>query len=171
MEVWKDIKGYEGLYQISDLGRVKSLSRSVTNSGSFNGVHNVRERILKDANHGKRGYKVVQLSKSGTCTRCFIHRLVGVAFLDYKHGEGFVVDHIDNDPTNNKLDNLQVITKRHNCSKDKKNKKSKYTGVSPTTSNKWCAQIRIDGIQTYLGTYNTEEEARNVYESKRKEIE
>ena len=60
--------------------------------------------------------------------------------------------------------NLQLITNKKNTSKDRKNKTSKYTGVSwHTQSNKWLAQFRENGSVKYLGTFETEEESRDAY--------
>ncbi len=75
-----------------------------------------------------------------------------------------VVDHINNDPLNNKLYNLQLITQRENVSKDKKGT-SKYTGGSwSKTANKWTSNIRINGKIKHLGFYIKEKEAAQAYQ-------
>lgn len=156
MEEFRDIKGYEGLYQVSNLGRVKSLSRK----GS------VSERILK-VSTDSQGYKRVKLSKEGI-VKCYgVHQLLAIAFLGHEPNsyEGLIVDHIDNNPLNNNLENLQLISHRENCSKDKNNKTSKYTGVCWDRYNKkWLSQITIKGKTKKLGRFTCELEASKKYQ-------
>ena len=91
-----------------------------------------------------------------------------MAFLDFKtDGSNFVVDHIDNNPQNNKLENLQIITHRENCSKDKwrKGKTSVFTGVGYVSSkNYYKSTIRFSEDHIFLGGFNIEEEAARIYE-------
>ena len=107
MEIWKDIKGYEGIYQVSNLGRVKSLARYVNTSIS-NGKRYVRERILK-SNITTNGYCVCALGIKNTKN---IHKLVLEAFCPID--EKMDVMHIDNDRTNNRLENLKWGTRKEN---------------------------------------------------------
>lgn len=99
MEKWKDIQGYENLYQVSNLGRVKSL-------------HWGRSKILSPRNYG-RGYQHVWLSKNSKRTSPAIHRLVANAFIDNPKNLPFV-NHIDNTPPNNRSDNLEWCTAKGN---------------------------------------------------------
>ena len=93
-----------------------------------------------------------------------IHHLVAETFLNHTpNGHKYIVDHIDNNPQNNNLDNLQVTTHRENCSKDKKGKTSKYTGVSVKPNGTWLSQVCLGGRVYYLGTYKTQEEAEMQY--------
>ena len=105
-EVWKDIKGYEGLYKVSTYGRVKSLSRS------GNGY---KEKILKGYNTGKdRKYVCVKLyDKFGNKKNYKIHRLVAEAFLDNPNNLP-QVNHIDGDTFNNNINNLEWCTNEEN---------------------------------------------------------
>ena len=100
MEIWKDIKDYEGLYQVSNLGRVKSFKRN-------------RERVLKVSLRGIQGYVGVGLHKDGKTTHEYTHRLVADAFLE-KPSYKCVVDHINNIPSDNRVDNLQFVSQREN---------------------------------------------------------
>ena len=104
-ETWKDIKGYEGLYQVSDSGRVRSVDR-VEKCGTF-----VRKRkgiILKEIiNRG--GYCQVNLTKDGVGHTKEIHRIVATAFIPNPLGLP-QVNHIDCDKTNNSIDNLEWVT-------------------------------------------------------------
>lgn len=153
MEEFRDIKGYEGSYQISSLGRVKSLKYN-------------KERFLAIANDSY-GYEIVTLSKEGKHKTFTIHRLLAVAFLGHiPCGYTVVVDHIDNNFKNNSLDNLQLITHRENLSKDKKGGSSKYSGVwFDKRSKKWESKISINGKQKYLGRFNCETAAYLAYQS------
>ena len=103
MEEWKDIKGYEGRYQVSNLGRVKSLNYNRTN----------REKILSLNKHNKNGYYSVQLSKSNVCKRFLVHRLVAESFIDnpnnYKE-----VNHKDENKSNNCVSNLEWCDRKYN---------------------------------------------------------
>ena len=98
-EIWKDIDGYKGLYQVSNLGRVKSL-------------HHNKEKILKGS-YTKEGYHLISLSKEGTQKRYLVHRLVATAFIPnlYKLE---CVNHKDENPRNNNVDNLEWCTKAYN---------------------------------------------------------
>ena len=76
-----------------------------------------------------------------------------------------VVDHIDNNPMNNKLNNLQLISHRENCSKDRKQGASKYTGVSWfARDSKWRASISFKGSSVHLGYFKDELDAHYQYE-------
>lgn len=160
IEVWKDIPEYEGLYQVSNLGNVRSLNYNKTGKAN----------ILKTPVN-PRGYARVNLSLYKKQKVSKVHSLVARAFLKHKPcGMKIVVDHIDNNPLNNNLYNLQLITQRENCSKDKKGT-SKYTGVSWSKShNRWVAHIRINGVQKNLGLFTDEKEAAQVYQNELNKI-
>jgi hypothetical protein len=162
-EIFKEIPGYNGLYQASNLGRIKSLSRKVCN---YRGCYFSKERILTQ--FISKNYKRVNIRSSNK----MVHQLVAMAFLNHiPCGHEIVVDHINHDKLNNKLENLQLITNRENCSKDVKNKTSKYTGVSWNKArNKWVSQIKINGKTVPLGRYKCELVAAIVYQKKLKEV-
>jgi hypothetical protein len=157
-EIWIDIPGYEGLYQISDLGNVKSLNYK--RSG--------KENILAQNLDGNDRLSV-KLSKSGNQKKFVISVLIAMAFLNHTPNGicGIVVDHIDNDKHNNKLSNLQLISHRLNCTKDRKGGSSNYIGVGWTKNvKKWRAKICINGKSVHLGLFNTQIEASNAYQNK-----
>jgi len=157
-EIFKDIPGYEGAYQVSDKGNVKSLNFR-------------KERLLKQSSDST-GYLKISLYKDGKEKSITIHVLVAIAFLNHiQCGNNLVVDHIDNDPLNNNLRNLQIITHRENVSKDRRGVSSQYTGVSWNKSTKkWVASIYTNGKQKNLGSFKTELEAHHAYQKKLKEI-
>ena len=109
-EIWKDIEGYEGLYQISNLGNVKSVERIVKRGPNFKPV---RERLLSVGD--KDGYKHVILSKNGKPKTGWVHRLVAEAFLS-NPDKLPVVNHKDENPANNCVENLEWCTHSYNNS-------------------------------------------------------
>lgn len=162
IEEWRDIKDYEGYYQVSNLGRVKSLARVIESKSGY--WYAKREEFL-NGSVDSNGYILITLiNKNKKHKR--LHQLVAEAFLNHTpNGHKIVVDHIDNDKSNNRVDNLQLITTRENNSKDKKNKTSKYTGVSwNKKSNKWVAHIKINGKSKHLGYFENEDEASEAYQ-------
>ena len=102
MEIWKDIIGFEGMYQISNYGNVKSLKKKKQHS----------DYLLKPF-FIKNGYLKTQLSKNNVCYRPLIHRLVAMHFIDnpnnYKE-----VNHKDENKTNNRVDNLEWCDRKYN---------------------------------------------------------
>ena len=165
LEVWKDVVGYKSLYQVSNFGNVKSLERYVKGK-----IENrlQKENILSKRLVGDIGnqYYAVTLCNNKDRKQVKVSVLVAMAFLNHiPNGYvGFTVDHIDNNPLNNNVNNLQVITKRENSSKDRKGI-SKYTGVTfNKKSNKWRSQIWIDGKNKTLGIFDDELEAHRAYQ-------
>ncbi len=158
-EIWKDINGYEGLYQISDLGRVKSIKRHGTLGG-----------ILKSENMSK-GYCRVKLYKNCKGKKYLIHCLVWDIFNGINR-ENLTIDHIDNTKNNNCINNLQLLTNRKNVSKghlDNGNKSSQYVGVCwNKLGKKWAASIYINGNHKYLGLFDNEYKGHLAYQ---KELE
>ena len=101
-EIWKDIRDYEGVYQISNLGKVKSLARKVSNGHA---LIDLEERLLTP-NTLAKGYFQVTLYK-GKKRKCFqVHRLVAGAFIE-NPGNYPQVNHIDGNKQNNVVDNLE----------------------------------------------------------------
>lgn len=109
-EIWKSIEGYEGFYEVSNLGRVKSLSRYVSNGTSV--PLYVKERILKQWKD-KKGYCTVVLGKEGKYKTYAVHRLVANAFILNPNNLP-CVNHKDENPSNNFVDNLEWCTYRYN---------------------------------------------------------
>lgn len=136
MEVWKDISEYEGLYQVSDKGKVKSL----------NYKQSKKENILTPVKD-KTGYYVVSLSKKGVVKRAFIHRLVGETFLDNSNNYP-CINHIDGNKLNNDVSNLEFCTYGHN------NKEAYRIGLNhPRVKPKKVNQYDLEGnfIKTWDG--------------------
>ena len=157
MEKWKQVLGYEGFYEVSDMGNVKSF-------------YNKKEKILSPR-FSIHGYLCVILCKDGIKKNHTVHRLVWEAF----NGKTDLhIDHIlENNKADNRLCNLQVLTKRENTSKYYSISKtsSKYTGVSwDKANNKWKAHIYIDGKLKHLGRFVNELDAANAYQLELKKL-
>lgn len=117
MESWKDIPGFEGLYQASNTGLIRSAPGKVTSSKRFS--HRVwKTRILKHKirSHGKRRDAAVTLWKDGKCKDYLVSRLVAMAWIDGYKPE-LTVNHIDGNPQNNHCMNLEWVTLAENIRK------------------------------------------------------
>ena len=110
MEIWKTINGYEGLYEVSNLGRVRSLDRCVKYSNGQTHIH--RGRILVPG-ISKTGYMQVCLCKNGKMKHPLVHRLVADAFLE-NPGNLPQINHKDENPSNNVVENLEWCTPDYN---------------------------------------------------------
>ena len=155
IEIWRDIPQYEGHYQVSNLGKVRSLKFNRIKDVTF--LNNKNRFVASLYNDGVR--------ESGR----LVSVISAIAFLNHKPcGYKIVVDHIDNNPLNDRLYNLQLITQRENLTKDKKNK-SGYTGVY-SVRNRYYSLIRIGGEKKYLGVFSTKREASEAYQNELKKI-
>jgi len=171
-EIFKDIPGYEGRYQVSDFGNVKSLERFVRQQKGR--LRIVREKMLNPSIH-QTGYLYVNLHKNNRNKIFKVHKLVAMAFLNHvPKGYQVVVDHIDNNPLNNNLSNLQLVSQRENSSKRKKAGSSKYTGVCwYKYNNKWLSSIGLIGERgspLFLGYFKYEIDASKQYQKALKYI-
>ena len=149
MEEWLPIKDYENLYLVSNTGKIKN---ALTN------------KVLKGALNSKTAYtqyRFVQLYKPNTKRKtAYIHLLVFDTFVGTDR-TGYEVDHIDNNQENNSLSNLQLISHRANCIKDRKS-----AGVSYDKTKKlWIARMQIKGKMKYLGSAKDKEKAQQLYKA------
>jgi hypothetical protein len=144
MEIWKEINWVDGKFAISNQGLVKNLITNKIHYGS-----------------NLRGYKSINLKNNGKIKNYLIHRIVAKAFMD-NYDDKLMINHIDFNKSNNKIDNLELVTNRENqCHSIKA--KNKFIGVSYHKIYKvWTAQIMINGKLKYLGRYQTQEDAYNA---------
>lgn len=166
-EIWRDIPGYDGYYQVSDLGRVRSLDRYVVSTVG-------KKRFFKGGainGHINKGYRCTSLSKNGKKRTCRFSQLVAMAFLGHvPNGNTLVVDHINGDRSNDRVENLRIVTNRANAStcfrSNESSFSSEHVGVAWTERRaKWRAYIKYKGAQINLGHYDSEIKASNAYQS------
>ena len=150
MENWKHLNEN---YKVSDLGNVFSVRRGIILKPSISYGY---KRIKINIGDGVKGYKV--------------HQLVAIAFSGHTPDgtNKIVVDHINNNKSDNRLENLRLISNRENLSR--RGGASKYVGVSKFR-NKWMSTIRVDGKLEYLGLYQTEENAHRAYIKRLNELD
>ena len=144
-ENFKTIKGFEGRYWISDLGRVFDCEK---------------KRFLKQSRSGSRSgvYFAVMLPIEGKQIKKYIHRLIAEAFIPNPLGKENI-DHIDGDPINNSLDNLRWVTHSENQHNRKRAKGYSWHN----RIRKWQAIITVNGKRKHLGYYVLASEARQAY--------
>lgn len=111
-EIWKDIKEYEGLYQISNLGKIKSLERISQHKTCYGGLYKVKEKMLIPVEI--KEYKTVKLCKNGILKRFYLHRLVAETFIPNPLNKP-EVNHKDGNKSNNIVENLEWMTHQENC--------------------------------------------------------
>lgn len=168
IEKWKDIPSYEGFYQASNFGRIKSLDRLVRNPTGIG--YRTRKGIVLKSNINKQGYLRVYLYKKSKKKTIKVHQLVAMAFLNHKlSGMKFVINHknVDdlNNKLNNRLDNLEITTQRLNSNKVHLKNSSDFIGVSWNKKrNKWESQIQINKKKVFLGYYKIEKNAHLAYQ-------
>lgn len=169
-EVWKDVPEYEGFYQVSDMGNVRSVDRTTCKSDGarafFKGVD-----ITQSKGRGK--YVYVELNRIGMAKKFYVHALVAMAFLEYSTwGVDSVIDHIDGDRHNNVLSNLRIISARENVA-DGYRRKGTQSGITGAYNDRgrWMSTIYVDGKCIRLGSFGTKEEAGNAYKTALTEVE
>lgn len=143
-EIWKPIKDYEGLYEISNFGKVKSLSRNIYNLKNKKFNRKTKEKILNCVSN-KKGYLTIQLYKNGKQKQYFVHRLVAQAFINNFQNKP-QINHIDGNKKNNKVDNLEWVSNLEN------NKHSWLIGLR--TNNTVCHKNNKDKRLTSIIQYS-----------------
>ena len=121
IEIWKPIKEYELLYEISNTGKIKSLSREVVVKNKYNSISTrmTKEKQLKPLLRGE--YYIVWLCKNGKSKQYSIHRLVAETFIPNPKNLP-QVNHIDENKENNCVNNLEWCSAKYNCNYGNRNK-------------------------------------------------
>ena len=160
-EIWKDVVGYEGRYLISNIGRLKSNIKN--------------KETLINGHIDSKGYLRYTLSwKLKNKIGCYrAHQLVAIEFLGHKLcGMNLIIDHINDNKLDNRVENLQIVTNRFNARKTQGKYSSQYKGVHWNKKRKkWNSSIQINGKNKNLGCFIDEHEAHLVYQNALKNIE
>jgi len=153
MEIWKDVVGYEGSYQVSNFGGIKSLSRFMKYNNHGKVGYRLAKEIIKRPGKTRNGYYMVSLYKNDVEKKCSVSRLVAIAFISNPENKR-TVNHIDGNKTNNNVSNLEWATQSENIINAYKNGLMK---APPKHKN-----------LTFFGKHHTEETKTKIRESVRK---
>ncbi len=152
VEEWRPVVGYEGRYEVSNLGRVKSVTRSFPHAGAYGGIMTVNGRILKPI--GREGeYLRVSL---GLGKRVRIHKIVAEAFIPNPENKP-CIDHIDGNKHNNAASNLRWCThyENNNNTATKRNAYYQIMQIDPKTDEVIKVWESVSEMRKQLGIYNT----------------
>lgn len=151
-EIWKDIIGYEGLYQVSNLGRIYSTPRPSTKGG------------IRKTNIDTRGYQYVCCKKFGKGKNLLLHRVIAIHFIPNPENKP-QVNHINGNKLDNTIENLEWSTAQeniHHFVSTRKNRSSKYIGVR-SSKGKWEVFCTVNKARKHIGYFLTEEEAHEAH--------
>lgn len=153
MELWKDIKGYEGLYQVSNEGRVKSLDHTIVCDNGKGVATKKQSGKIRKFTELVKGYKRVTLSKDGIEKQYSVHRLVAEAFIDNPDNLP-CVNHKDENPRNNDCTNLEWCTHKYNLNYGtcQQRKKEKLKGKKMKAPQELLAAIKAKRKKVYQYT-------------------
>lgn len=169
-EIWKEIPGYEGHFLISNFGRIKSCDRFINHP---RGGIRIQKGIIMKCNYDSHGYLLIRLVKNRIGKTFRVHRLVLLSFVG---DSSLYVDHINNIPHDNRLQNLRYVTAKENAhyyrkltnenwvQKDKKKPKEKYLNLPKFISfrkdtNKYSVRMTINNKYKSLGSFKSIKEA------------
>ena len=153
-EIWKDIPGYEGLYQINNTGLIKSLERTL-NPGCCKIGRTTKEKIISPY-ITKQGYLRVQLCKNSKTKKFFVHRLVAEAFIPNSNNYK-CINHKDEIPTNNNVQNLEWCTHKYNSNYGTIKERAKE---SRRKNNSGCKRVeQLDRYGNHIAFYRSAKEA------------
>lgn len=152
-EIWRDVEGYEGLYQVSNCGKVKSLDKLV--KCYYGSTRLIKGRVLRTRKN-KDDYFYLDLSKDGKKRSFYVHRLVWEAF-NGKRPEGMEVNHIDEDKSNNSIENLNLMTPKQNVNWGTGIERRKKKLINRKDQSKPVLQLDLKG--NFLAEYPSQSEA------------
>jgi hypothetical protein len=150
-EIWKTVTDFEGLYEVSSLGRVRKMMKD--------GNH-----LIRKLNEDRKGYLWIYLSKDNKRKYYKIHRLVAAEFIGKSKQ---LIHHINEDKKDNRPENLEYVSDRENSNHYRRRFGKYMTGVFRyKEGRKFYSRAFINGVKTYLGAFDTEIEAHQAYLSK-----
>jgi len=153
LEEWRAVPGYEGRYEVSNQGRVRSLLRG----------------IVRRPQQNTNGYLIVMLSDQSSKPRIrTIHSLVAEAFIGLRP-ENAVIDHADRNKQNNFVSNLRYTSRSKNGVNSARRSRCGYRGVQPHR-RLFQSQISVNGTNVSLGLFKTAIEAAKAYDAMAKEL-
>ena len=157
-EIWMPVQGYEGIYEVSNLGRVRSLTRVVSIYSYLTNTMFERtiESRIKSIHHDKYGYGMVNLKKNGEHRTEKVHRLVAKAFIPNPQNKP-CVDHINGVRDDNRVENLRWCTVKENLNFPLAKK-----------HNSEIRKTKIGKLNSFYGKKHTEESKRKMSESHKK---
>ena len=132
MEYWKDVPDYEGFYQASNYGRIKSLARIIQDKNGFK--KRISERVLKQS-ISKDGYCLVSLHKAGNSTVYKVYQLVAKIFIDNTENKE-TVNHIDENKLNNHIKNLEWATRKEQANHGTRTQRSSNNRLNHPNQSK-----------------------------------
>jgi len=148
-EIWKPVVGYEGLYEVSNLGNVRSVTRTVLQPNkngvpiAYNTLKGKPMKLSKD----RYGYLYCTLSKNGNRTQHMAHRMVAEAFLECEDPSKYCVDHINTVRTDNRVENLRFVSIKENNNNPLTLKNLKMALNSGDVQKRRIETLRINGCQ------------------------
>lgn len=160
-EVWRVLlKAHCHHYKVSNLGRIRLISPKEKNTSKKDLDIVIPQKV------NTQGYLTVKISSDEKKRTRLVHQLVAEVFLNHTPcGHKIVVDHIDNDKSNNALENLQLISHRENVVKNTNRGNSNHIGIEWDKSRlRWRARIRINGKRKHLGYFKNELDASMAYQ-------
>ena len=159
-EIWRPIEGYEGLYEISSYGRVKSLEKYRFNNG---GIQLLKEKIMKPLDYN--GYKNVNLWKNGSKKKEYVHRLVAKSFIPNPDNLR-EVNHKDENPSNNMVENLEWCDHRYNMNYGTLKERKRNTAIK---NGSWYQNSDEHRKEYYKKWYQEHIEEQREYSRKYRE--
>lgn len=170
-EIWRNIEGYEGLYQISNIGRVRSLDRKF-----WNGYKWCNKKSQMIAINKKRNYSEVKLYKDGKFKNYGVHRLVAFAFIE-GYFEGAEVDHINTKKKDNRVVNLRWCTRKENCNNEltKKHNSEAQKGLqagenNPNFGKRLSEEQKLKISEANKGKKRSEEHRKKISEVNKRKV-
>lgn len=156
-EIWKDVPNFDGIYQVSNKGRVRSFLKK----SGFVGYEKCEMPRMMSIIPKDNGYMYVTLMKNGKRHNKYIHRLVAEAFI-HKIPKGWVINHLDYDRSNNAVENLEITTQggniQHSIEHMKKPRKRTGNYYITDRGDRYEVYVKLK----YIGSYKTIEEARSA---------